>query len=206
MPITLQLLASPIAALVFALSPQSGIEGAGGGTDFELEFDLFDDGALEAARPDPQIGESAALRRRMLQAHQIAGLSTLGLMTATVVLGQLNYNDHFGESGSGTGAYSTPHRIAAYGTAGAFAVTGALSLLAPVPYEQKGGFDTGSVHRIAAFGATAGLAGQIVLGVLAGQALRSGKAERLEQLGSAHRATGYITLALLTTAAVSWVF
>lgn len=202
----LTFLAAPLTAALFALSPPSEGESAADEAGFELDFDLFDDGVAEEARQDSALAGRASLRRGMLQAHQIAGLSTLGLMTATVVLGQLNYNDHFGESGSGTGAYSTPHRIAAYGTAGAFAVTGALSLLAPVPYEQKGGFDTGSVHRIAAFGATAGLAGQIVLGVLAGQALRSGKAERLEQLGSAHRATGYITLALLTTAAVSWVF
>lgn len=40
----------------------------------------------------------------MLTAHQIAGLTTLGLMATTVVLGQLNFDDHFSPSGAGSGA------------------------------------------------------------------------------------------------------
>lgn len=202
----LTFLAAPLTAALFALSPPSEGESAADEAGFELDFDLFDDGVAEEARQDSALAGRASLRRGMLQAHQIAGLTTLGLMTATVVLGKLNYDDLFSESGGGSGKYSTPHHIAAYGTAGAFAITGGLSLLAPVPYERPGGFDAGTVHRIAAFGATAGLAGQIVLGVLAGRALRAGQANRLDRLGDLHQATGYATLALLTTAAIAWVF
>lgn len=199
-------LAGPLSAFLLVLSsPAEGEPPGSQDPDFDLDFNLFDDD-IEVALPDPAIERSAGLRRGMLQAHQIAGLTTLGLMATTVVLGQLNYDDLFSETGAGTGKYSTPHHVAAYGTAGAFVITGGFSLLAPVPYEREGGFDAGTVHRIAAFGATAGLAGQVVLGILAGRAMRAGQADRLDRLGDLHQATGYLTLALLTTAAASWVF
>lgn len=176
-------------------------------SEFDLDFDLFEDEpAAKVVDADPSVAGRAALRRGMLQAHQIAGLTTLGLMATTVVLGQLNYDDLFGETGAGSGRWSTPHHVAAYATAGSFVLTGGLSLLAPVPYERPGGFDAGTVHRLAAFGAAAGLGGQVVLGILAGRAMRAGRADRLEQLGAIHQATGYATLALLSTAALSWVF
>lgn len=175
------------------------------GSDFD--FDLFGDSAPQSPEPfASSSAESAELRRAMLQAHPIAGLTTLGLMATTVVLGQLNFNDHFGTSGAGSGAYSTPHRVAAYSTAGALVVTAGLGILAPVPYEKRGGFDAGTVHKISAYGATAGMVGQVVLGVFASQALQSGDAKRLGELADAHQILGYATLGLLTTAALSWVF
>src|SRR5690606_30220431 len=79
----------------------------------------------ERTEEDPGLDGRARLRRGMLTAHQIAGLTTLGLMATTVVLGQLNFDDHLSPSGAGSGAYATPHRIAAYSTAAAFALTGA---------------------------------------------------------------------------------
>lgn len=175
------------------------------GQELEFDFDLFGDTPAHV-QEDPSLAERAALRRGMLQAHQIAGLTTLGLMTATVILGQLNFDDLFSDSGAGSGAYSTPHRLAAFGTAGAFAITGGLAFLAPVPYEKEGGFDAGTVHKIAAVGATAGLAGQIALGLVAGDALRSGQADRLERTADLHRITGFVTLTLLLTAASAWIF
>lgn len=142
----------------------------------------------------------------MLTAHQIAGLTTLGLMATTVVLGQLNFDDHFSPSGAGSGAYATPHRIAAYSTAAAFALTGGLAWVAPVPYEKSPGFDAGSVHKIAALGAAAGMAAQVALGMVASDALRSGQARRFESVADLHRFTGYAALTLLATAAVACLF
>jgi len=174
-------------------------------TNLDFDFDLFGDGT-KRSEEDPALAGRARLRRGMLQAHQIAGLTTLGLMATTVVLGQLNFDDHFSASGAGSGAYSTPHRIAAYSTAAAFAVTGGLALLAPVPYEKAPGFDAGTVHKLAAFGAVAGMAGQVALGMIAGDALRSGQARRFESVADLHRFTGYATLTLLATAAAAWLF
>src|SRR5690606_11704201 len=90
----------------------------------------------ERTEEEPELDGRARLRRGMLTAHQIAGQTTLGLMATTVVLGQLNFDDHFSPSGAGSGAYATPHRIAAYSTAAAFALTGGLAWVAPVPYEK----------------------------------------------------------------------
>jgi len=78
--------------------------------------------------------------------------------------------------------------------------------VAPVPYEKSPGFDAGSVHKIAALGAAAGMAGQVALGMVASDALRSGQARRFESVADLHRFTGYAALTLLATAAVAWLF
>lgn len=199
-------LARLAAALLFLISLPARADDAGS-RDLQLDFDLFGDtDIVQREAADSSRAGRAELRRGMLQAHQIAGLTTLGLMATTVVLGQLNFNDHFSDSGAGTGDYSTPHRVAAYSAAGAFAITGSLALLAPVPYEKQGGFDAGTVHKLSALGATAGLAGQVALGFLANQALRSGDAVRLQSLADTHQVVGYATLTLLATAAAAWIF
>lgn len=173
----------------------------------DLDFDLFGD--TEKVREEssnPSLGDDVARRRLLLQAHQIAGLSTLGLMTGTVVVGQLNFADLHGRGGSKSLAFASTHKVLAYTTAGAFALTGALSLLAPVPYEKDGGFDTATLHKVAVVGATLGLAGQVVLGLLTSRAVEAGNARAVERYVDIHQVTGFATVGLMAVAASVWVF
>src|SRR5205807_6399750 len=97
--------------------------------------------------------------------HQIAGIAMLTSMTATVVLGQLNYNDKYGGGGD-VGTYHTWHKAMGYTTAVLFAGTAALAIFAPVPIEKKTRWDTATVHKVAMTVATAGMVTQIVLGIV----------------------------------------
>ena len=87
-----------------------------------LDFDLFGD------QPKPTLVEDAATkaradamdrkvltRRRMLTAHQAFGFATLGLLAATLVLGQLNFHDKF-VNGDYTEKYNLAHRYLAIGS------------------------------------------------------------------------------------------
>ncbi|TMB40156.1 MAG: hypothetical protein E6J62_00580 [Deltaproteobacteria bacterium] len=130
-------------------------------------------------------------RRTLLRLHQIGGYATLATMTATVVLGQLNYIDKYGGGGD-IGTYRTPHTLVAYTAAGVFAATGILSVLAPNPFEKPLRLDTATLHKATMIVATAGMATQIVLGILT-----AGKEGTLAQrnFAVAHQIVGYTTLA-----------
>src|SRR3954469_12030922 len=103
-------------------------------------------------------------RRTMLQLHQIGGFATLATMTATVVLGQLNYMDKYGGGGD-FGTYKTAHSVSAYTTAAVFTATGLLAFLAPNPFEKPLRVDTATMHKASMIVATAGMATQIILGI-----------------------------------------
>lgn len=171
-----------------------------------LDFDLFGDTAeVREMAIDPLVGAQAETRRSMLQTHQILGLSSLALMTTSVVLGQLNYADLHG-GGARSGDFLLAHRISAYSTAGVFLGTAVFALFAPTPYEREGGFDSGSVHRIAVIGASAGLVTQVVLGFVAARSADAGNAVNYDSYASAHQLVGYATLGLMAVAATVWVF
>ncbi|MFL5452550.1 MAG: hypothetical protein ACJ78V_11630 [Myxococcales bacterium] len=129
-------------------------------------------------------------RRTMLQLHQIGGFATLATMTATVVLGQLNYMDKYGGGGD-FGTYKTAHSISAYTTAAVFTATGLLAFLAPNPFEKPLRVDTATMHKASMIVATAGMATQIILGIAT-----AGKEGTLAQrdLALAHQIVGYTTL------------
>src|SRR4051794_1479221 len=129
-------------------------------------------------------------RRTMLQLHQIGGFATLATMTATVVLGQLNYMDKYGGGGD-FGTYKTAHSISAYTTAAVFTATGLLAFLAPNPFEKPLRVDTATMHKASMIVATAGMATQIILGIAT-----AGKEGTVAQrdLALAHQIVGYTTL------------
>ncbi|MFL5454943.1 MAG: hypothetical protein ACJ78X_00935 [Myxococcales bacterium] len=129
-------------------------------------------------------------RRTMLQLHQIGGFATLATMTATVVLGQLNYMDKYGGGGD-FGTYKTAHSISAYTTAAVFTATGLLAFLAPNPFEKPLRVDTTTMHKASMIVATAGMATQIILGIAT-----AGKEGTVAQrdLALAHQIVGYTTL------------
>jgi hypothetical protein len=142
-----------------------------------------------------RIQRESERRRTLLRLHQIGGFATLATMTATVVLGQLNYMDKYGGGGD-YGTYATPHKFVAYTAAGVFAATGILAVIAPNPFDKPFRLDTATMHRAAMIVATAGMATQIVLGIAT-----AGKEGTLAQrdLALAHQIVGYTTLAATAT-------
>jgi hypothetical protein len=158
--------------------------------DFELLPPEKPPDAAAAAR-QAELSRELARRRQLLRLHQLGGFATLATMTATVVVGQLNYNDKYGGGGD-TGKYHTTHAVLAYSTAGIFAATGVLALLAPSPFEKPFRWDTATLHKTAMLVATTGLVAQVVLGIVT-----SGKEGSTSQrdFALAHQIVGYTTLA-----------
>src|SRR5207237_8170872 len=103
---------------------------------------------LEAVARQQQIEGQLQTRRKMLQLHQVGGLLTLASLGATVIFGQLNYNDLYGGGGY-TRRWYDWHRYSAFTSAALFAGTGALALFAPSPLEKRMRLDTAMLHRIA---------------------------------------------------------
>jgi len=159
--------------------------------DFNLLAPEKKPDAAALARVQSEIGR----RRTLLRLHQIGGYATLATMTATVVLGQLNYIDKYGGGGD-VGTYHTPHLLTAYTAAGVFAATGILAVLAPNPFEKRLRLDTATLHKAAMIVATAGMATQVVLGILT-----AGKEGTVAQrdFALAHQIVGYTTLAATAT-------
>ena len=83
-------------------------------------------------------------RRTMLKYHQIGGYLLLGSLTATVVLGQLDYLDKYGGGGD-VGTYRTWHRWVAAASTAIFAGTASLAVFAPAPIENQARLDTATL-------------------------------------------------------------
>ncbi len=111
-----------------------------------LDFDLLGEG-----KPAPKVDDKALKKRRsMLNAHQVIGFGIGVLELATVVVGQLNYDDKF--NGPNTNKYKQTHQILAWTTVGLFLVNGTIALLAPVPLKTPHkGWDRTTVHKVAMF-------------------------------------------------------
>src|SRR5204862_5264424 len=119
--------------------------------------------------PDPdalarqaELSQALSRRRELLGLHQWAGFATLATMTATVVVGQLNYADKYGGGGD-SGKYRTAHQVLAYGTTGFFAAAGVLAPLAPSPFERPLGPATAPLHRMSRIVARGGMVARVVL-------------------------------------------
>jgi hypothetical protein len=143
-----------------------------------------------------------ARRRTLLTAHQASGLATWALMGATVVVGQLNYHDLYGGGGY-TQRYRRPHQALAITTTAAFAFTGLLAALAPVPYPKKLRLDTATIHKAAMGLTTLGLGAQIALGIATHRSPMNADQRRLAQV---HQAVGYATFGAMTLGAVTLLF
>lgn len=179
------------------------------GSSGDLNFELFDDKPATAAAQTQQqvqqiltIEHQARLRRRMLTAHQAFGFSTLAVFAATLVIGQLNYQDKY-VNGDFTGRYELAHLGLGTATAAMFTTTGLLALFAPNPYPKKYRFDTAMVHRVAMALATAGMVTQMVLGPIIDT-----HAGRLDQprLALGHLVVGYASFAFMLSGTLAYVF
>ena len=150
--------------------------------------------------PDPdalarqaELSQALSRRRELLGLHQWAGFATLATMTATVVVGQLNYADKYG--GGDTGKYRTAHQVLAYGTTGFFAAAGVLALLAPSPFEKPLRLDTATLHKMSMIVATGGMVAQVVLGIVTAHS--EGSLSQRD-FALAHQIIGYTTWAATT--------
>jgi hypothetical protein len=177
-----------------------------GGDD--LNFDLLNEqkkSPLEEAREKAQLAKlerSVKVRRQLLVSHQVLGFITLGALAATLVIGQLNYQDKYAR-GNDTGQYYVYHEGLGIGTAGLFAATGIVALAAPNPYPKPIKFDSAFVHKGAMLLATIGMAAQIVLGPII--ATREGKLDQRDY-AMAHLVTGYATFGFMTAGVLAYVF
>jgi hypothetical protein len=156
-----------------------------------------------AGRPPAQLEREVRRRRALLRAHQAFGFVTLGLLTATVVLGQLNYVDQY-VSGDFTLRYHGPHLGLAVASAASFATGGVLALAAPNPYPKPIRFDPALLHKLMMGLATAGMVTQLILGPVTARA-RVGRLDQPDHALS-HLVTGYATWGFMVTGAVAWIW
>jgi hypothetical protein len=171
-----------------------------------LNFDFFGD-STKSSPPDAkcqaELDAKVKRRRRMLQAHQAFGFITLGLLGATLVVGQINYDDKFSRDGTYSGVYQLPHLGLAAASAATFMTTGLLALLAPNPYAKPIKADAALVHKVMMGLATAGMVTQLILGPISSS--REGKLEQRD-FALGHLAMGYATFVLMAAGALAYVF
>lgn len=170
----------------------------------EMDFDLLEPSpAAETPRlVDPELERAIARRRTMLTVHQGLGLATLTTLAATVVVGQLHFNDRY-RGGGDPGRYDGWHAGLVIGTSTLFTATGLLGLFAPTPFEKAPRLDTITLHKFFVSLATVGMLTQVVLGLVT--ASREGQLVQVD-LARAHQAVGYATLGAVGAGALMIVF
>ena len=175
----------------------------------DLGFDLFADGPKESpaeteakAKAAQETDKKARIRRKMLTTHQAFGFSTLAAFAATLVIGQLNYQDKY-VNGQFTGRFESAHLGLGIGTTVLFATTGSLALFSPDPYPKKYRLDSAMVHRVAMALATAGMVTQMVLGPIIDY--RAGYLNQ-PRLALGHLITGYASFAFMATGTIAYMF
>ena len=160
------------------------------------DFELLPKAPAPDLAAQAHLEEKLKLRRTMLNAHQLAGFTTLAALTGTVVLGQLDYLDKYGGHGD-TGRFHVWHRWVAFSSAAIFAGTASLAVFAPTPIpKQAQGLDRSTLHKVAMSVASAGMLAQIVLGIVTTSS-EGALAQRNYAL--AHQIVGYTTLAATYT-------
>jgi hypothetical protein len=109
-------------------------------TPSELDFSLFGDekkkSPLDEAREAARIAKlehSVKTRRNLLISHQVLGFTTLAVLAAQIVLGQLTYDDKYLRDGSDPGRFTQAHLWLGTSTTALFAATGIVALAAPNP-------------------------------------------------------------------------
>lgn len=182
-------------------APQSAPTAAAPGDDLDLLPPEKPPDA-DAVRRQAELTQALARRRSLLNLHQAGGITLLAAMAATVVVGQLNYDDKYGGGGD-TGKYRFTHQALGYGTAGIFAATGLLALFAPSPFDKPLRLDTATLHKMSMLVATVGMVSQVALGILT--AHREGQISQRD-FALAHQIIGYTTFAATATGFVVLTF
>jgi cytochrome b561 len=178
------------------------VDASGGATPAEPSLN-FDD-LLPPAPPsavDLKLESDIQTRRTLLQIHQALGIATVVLMVTTLVLGQINYDNIYGNGFKNDTSYLGVHEGFAIATTTTFVAGGLLALLAPSSMKHpssSGGVDTITIHKWSMLVAAVGFATQIVLGVVA-ESQRNTQPAAAKDLATAHLVTGYVTGAALFT-------
>jgi predicted anti-sigma-YlaC factor YlaD len=167
----------------------------------DMSFDLLAPQAAIDPEAAARIEAKAQWRRKLLLTHQYLGYALLATLTATTILGQLNFDDMF--YGNYTQRYAPWHEGAATASLLMFGLNGLLALAAPTPYAKALRFDTAMAHRILMGAATVGMVVQTILGIVA-----AGRAGRLDERDDAltHLVLGYVTYGLTVGGALVYVF
>lgn len=138
--------------------------------------------------------------------HQITGISSLVLLAATVVIGQINAVDFFQNRLTGLPMIWT-HRVLTMGTSVAYLGARILAWLLPslATADESGGkyegFDSAKSHRILAWVHGFGMVGLIATGIINAHLVPSFTLAKTI-LTASHLVLGYVTLAALTAAAI----
>jgi len=198
----------PLEAPPTAPEPAPAVPPVASATGDPFQFELLrQPGPLAApaltASQDEKLTRKVQSRRRILQAHQALGFVTLVGLAATLVIGQLNYQDKYGSNGADTGRFYNAHLGLAASTTALFATTGILALAAPNPYRKPVRFDAALVHKLSMALATAGMVAEGVLGPIT--ASREGKLDQ-RAFALAHLVTGYATFGFMATGVLAFVF
>lgn len=173
-----------------------------------MDFDLLETPPVAAEAPrlvDPELDAAIARRRTMLTLHQGLGLATAASMAATIVVGQLHFDDRYRGFGD-TGRYRDLHRGLVIGSSSLFASTGLLgmlSLLSPTTSKRELRWDTITFHKLFMSLATVGMLSQLALGLVT---VRSEGQLSQVTLARTHQAVGYATMGCLTAGALMIVF
>jgi hypothetical protein len=185
------------------LNPVMQLAESGSGGD-GLDFDLLGDKKDQPPSPEAlEVAHQQQVRRAFLSFHQVIGLSTLTMLAATVIVGQLNYLDRFAGGAPNTARWEVPHEVLATATLVGFATTGAVGLLAPKPDDKPRGFDTTAVHKICMGAAALGMAAELALGFYT--AGHEGLANQ-KQLAEVHQYIGFSTFGFMTIGAGAFIF
>lgn len=181
-----------------------------------FDFDLMDDKAkvatpedaakqAQAAKQAAEIDRQVRIRRKMLLSHQVLGFSTLGVMAATLIIGQLNYVARYGDfhQGRDYDRFQLAHIGLASASSVMFTGLGILGVAAPNPYPKPIRADSALFHKVAMALATAGMVTQLVLGPIT-TAYEGSLKQRDLALG--HVITGYATWGFMAAGIIAYTF
>ena len=225
----------PHAAVLAALADDDEGSGLSAGED-GAEDAAEDSGAeAEGASADDDAEQAeyiAQVKRRnsLTKLHRPLGLATWAAMTATIVLGAIQYYNLYGFfAGRGdnpcvqgdaifgqdqcSGA-PWPHRIGWITTSALYTATFTVSLMMPDPDDlanTKGEFgDTLRMHKLLRWVHFGGMLAQLALGVIISQGAfgldRANDYDSLQALATVHLASGFITYGALTWAGALMTF
>lgn len=137
------------------------------------------------------------VRRTMLSVHQLLGFTTLALMTASVVAGQVLLNDYDALRFEEAQRMRQTHRTLSIVTFGTYMATAAMPTFAPPPLIRRDEWSTVTTHKLFAALHLTGMVAQPILAMLAANA---SNLEQVRALRRVHQVVGYITLVALAAA------
>jgi hypothetical protein len=232
--LTALVLATPLFGLQLQLdpavmTPSTSVPVVSASLAFEPVPDEAEGGG--GARPGPTTAELMQQRGRLSQIHKWMGVATWVSMTATVVLGYLQYYNLYGVFGSlsdspcvqGNAVFGQssctrqplPHLISSLMTTALYSVTFGLSLRMPDPMNLSEGESEYAKnlrrHKRLRWVHLAGMVAQMVLGVIIANSdtfglSRANDYRALQALSTIHFAIGLTTYAAMTWAGVIFLF